>query len=142
MCRRFRWIRRADGGDQARRGLRAVSQVMAALATKEDEKSKMGLAILLRAIWGKDYIDERDCRYVNDRVHGNIQKDGTFSVIPRIYGGVTTADEIHQDRHCGQEIQRTDGETDGRAAGSDLLGIKKEDLPADVEEDLGMVSRG
>lgn len=118
------------------RGLRAVSQVMDALATKEDEKSKMGLAILLRAIWGKEYIDERDCRFVNDRLHGNIQKDGTFSVIPRIYGGVTTADELMKIANVAMKynvptVKLTGGQR------IDLLGIKKEDLPA-VWSDLGM----
>ena len=121
-----------------RRGLRAVSQVMEALATKEDEKSKMGLAILLRNIWGKDYIDERDCRYVNDRMHGNIQKDGTFSVIPRIYGGVTTADELIK---IGTVAKKYDVPTVKLTGGQriDLLGIKKEDLPV-VWKDLDMVS--
>jgi nitrite reductase (NADH) large subunit len=120
------------------RGLRAVSQVMEALATKEDEKSKMGLAILLRAIWGKEYIDERDCRFVNDRLHGNIQKDGTFSVIPRIYGGVTTADELIK---IGQVAKKYQVPTVKLTGGQriDLLGVKKEDLPA-MWKDLGMVS--
>jgi nitrite reductase (NADH) large subunit len=120
------------------RGLKAVSQVMEALATKEDEKSKMGLAILLRAIWGKDYIDERDCRYVNDRMHGNIQKDGTFSVIPRIYGGVTTADELIK---IGNVAKKYNVPTVKLTGGQriDLLGIKKEDLPA-VWQDLAMTS--
>jgi nitrite reductase (NADH) large subunit len=121
-----------------KRELRAVSQVMDALATKDDEKTKMGLAILLRAIWGKDYIDERDCRFVNDRLHGNIQKDGTFSVIPRIYGGVTTADELLKIANVAKKyavptVKLTGGQR------IDLLGIKKEDLPA-VWKDLDMVS--
>ncbi|MGN6370781.1 MAG: nitrite reductase large subunit NirB [Phycisphaerae bacterium] len=121
-----------------KRGLRAVSHVMEALATKEDEKSKMGLAILLRAIWGREYIDERDCRFVNDRLHGNIQKDGTFSVIPRIYGGVTTADELLKIANVAKKydvptVKLTGGQR------IDLLGIKKEDLPA-VWKDLNMVS--
>jgi len=34
--------------------------------------------------------EERDARFINDRVHANIQNDGTFSVVPRIYGGVVT----------------------------------------------------
>lgn len=120
------------------RNLRAVSQVMDALATKEDEKSKMGLAILLRAIWGKDYIDERDCRFVNDRIHGNIQKDGTFSVIPRIYGGITSADELIK---IGTVAKKYNVPTVKLTGGQriDLLGIKKEDLPS-IWQDLQMVS--
>src|SRR3569832_2078735 len=51
----------------------------------------MGLASLLKSLWNEEYVDERDARFINDRVHANIQKDGTFSVVPLIYGGVTTA---------------------------------------------------
>src|SRR5262249_34862459 len=77
-----------------RRGLKSVSAVLRELGTGEDEKSKNGLASLLKSIWHEEYIDERDARFINDRVHANIQKDGTFSVVPRIYGGVTSADEL------------------------------------------------
>ncbi len=120
------------------RGLKSVSSVMAALATKDDEKSRMGLAILLRSLWHKEYVDERDCRYVNDRVHGNIQKDGTFSVIPRIYGGVTTADELVK---IGLVAKKYNVPTVKLTGGQriDLLGVKKELLP-DIWRDLGMVS--
>ncbi len=120
------------------RGLKSVSSVMEAFASKDDEKSRMGLAILLRAVWHKEYIDERDCRFVNDRVHGNIQKDGTFSVIPRIYGGVTTADELVK---IGLVAKKYNVPTVKLTGGQriDLLGVKKELLP-DIWRDLGMVS--
>ena len=45
-------------------------------------------------LWGADYDDERDARFINDRVHANIQNDGTFSVIPQIPGGVTSAQQL------------------------------------------------
>ena len=72
--------------------LRSVAQVFAALAPdgEEDAKSKMGLASLLKVIWGADAPDDREGRFINDRVHANIQKDGTFSVVPQMRGGVTT----------------------------------------------------
>src|SRR5205807_1516644 len=72
-----------------RRGLKSVSAVLRELGTAEDEKSKNGLASLLKSLWNDAYVDERDARFINDRVHANIQKDGTFSVVPRVYGGVT-----------------------------------------------------
>ena len=52
----------------------------------------MGLASLLKMMWGEEYVDEKDARFINDRVHANIQKDGTFSVVPQMRGGVTTPD--------------------------------------------------
>jgi nitrite reductase (NADH) large subunit len=119
--------------------LRSVSAVFASLAAgKEDPGSKAGLASLLKTVWGKDYEDERDARFINDRVHANIQKDRTFSVVPRIYGGVTTADELRRiadvaEKYNVRMVKITGGQR------IDLLGISKEDLP-NVWRDLGMPS--
>ncbi|MGA9519920.1 MAG: nitrite reductase large subunit NirB, partial [Myxococcaceae bacterium] len=106
-------------------GLRSVSAVFNALADgREDLASKPGLASLLKTIWGKEYQDERDARFVNDRVHANIQNDGTYSVVPRIYGGVTTPNELRRiadvaERHKARMIKITGGQR------IDLLGIPK-----------------
>ena len=119
--------------------LRSVSAVFSALAGgREDPGSKAGLASLLKTIWGGQYEDERDARFINDRVHANIQRDGTFSVIPRIYGGVTSAGELRRiadvaDKYNVPMVKITGGQR------IDLLGIPKEHLP-DVWRDLGMPS--
>src|SRR5690606_37398756 len=36
--------------------------------------------------WPRDAIDDPQSRFINERAHANIQKDGTFSVIPQIKG--------------------------------------------------------
>ena len=119
--------------------LKSVSAVFATLAGgKEDPASKAGLASLLKTIWHHEYEDERDARYINDRVHANIQNDRTFSVVPRIYGGVTTADELRRiadaaDKYQARMIKITGGQR------IDLLGIKREDLPG-IWRDLDMPS--
>ncbi len=119
--------------------LRGVSAVFNALAGgREDPGSKMGLASLLKTVWGKEYEDERDARFINDRVHANIQKDGTFSVVPRIYGGVTSAAQLRQiaevaEKHAVPMVKITGGQR------IDLLGISKEKLP-EVWRDLGIPS--
>ncbi len=120
-------------------GLRSVSAVFDALAGgKEDPGSKVGLASLLRTIWGDRYEDERDARFINDRVHANIQKDGTFSVVPRIYGGVTSPAQLRRIADVAEKyrvpmVKITGGQR------IDLLGISKENLPR-VWQDLGMSS--
>ena len=121
-----------------RRGLKSVSAVLRELGTGDDEKSRNGLASMLKGLWGTEYIDERDSRFVNDRVHANIQKDGTFSVVPRVYGGVTTADDLIR---MGQVAKKYNVPMVKFTGGQrlDLLGIKKEDLPG-VWADLGMPS--
>ena len=122
-----------------RRGLRSVSAVFRELAGgREDPASKMGLASLLRTVWSGEYEDERDARFINDRVHANIQKDGTFSVVPGISGGVTSAEQLRRiadvaDRYAVPMIKITGGQR------IDLLGVPKERLP-EVWRDLGMRS--
>ena len=119
--------------------LKSVSAVFAALADdKEDADSKAGLASLLKTLWPGEYEDERDARFINDRVHANIQRDGTFSVVPRIYAGVTTPDELMRIAQAAVKYQvKMVKITGGQRI--DLLGIKKADLPA-VWKELGMPS--
>lgn len=122
-----------------KRGLRSVSSVFEAFGTEpEDPKSKPALVSLLKMVWGAEYEDERGARFINDRVHGNIQKDGTFSVVPRIAGGVVTSDELRRladvaDRYEVPLIKITGGQR------IDLLGVRKDDLPA-VWRELDMPS--
>jgi len=121
------------------RGLKSVSAVFAELAPEgEDAGSKMALASLLKIVWSGDYVDERDARFINDRVHANIQRDGTFSVIPQIAGGVTNAAQLRRiadvaDKYDIPMMKITGGQR------IDLLGVRKEDLP-DVWADLDMPS--
>ena len=119
--------------------LKSVSQVFASLSGgKEDAGSKLGLASLLRTIWGAEYEDERDARFINDRVHANIQNDGTFSVVPRIYGGVTTPEQLRRIADAAEKYEaRMVKITGGQRI--DLLGIPKEHLPA-VWQEVGMPS--
>jgi nitrite reductase (NADH) large subunit len=122
-----------------KRGLKSVSAVFGELAGgREDAASKVGLASLLKSLWPGEYEDERDARFINDRVHANIQKDGTFSVVPRIYGGVTSPAELRRIAEVAEKyhvpmVKITGGQR------LDLLGIKKEDLP-NVWKDLGIPS--
>ena len=110
--------------------LKSVSAVFAKLVPNgaEDAKSKMGLASLLKMMWGAEYVDERDARFINDRVHANIQRDGTFSVVPQMKGGVTTPAQLKRiaevaERHDVPMVKLTGGQR------IDLLGIPKEKLP-------------
>jgi nitrite reductase (NADH) large subunit len=121
------------------RSIKSVSEVFAQLAGgREHAASKIGLASLLKSLWPGEYEDERDARFINDRVHANIQKDGTFSVVPRIYGGVTSPAELRRIAEVAEKykvpmVKITGGQR------LDLLGVKKEDLPG-LWRDLGIPS--
>ncbi|MGY1821885.1 nitrite reductase large subunit NirB [Geodermatophilus sp. SYSU D00079] len=122
------------------RDLRSVSAVFAALAPggKEDAKSKMGLTSLLKMLWGADFLPEKDGEFINDRVHANIQRDGTFSVVPQMKGGVTTPAQLRRIADVAEKYEVPMVKVTGGQR-IDLLGVRKEDLPA-VWADLGMPS--
>ena len=95
----------------------------------------------LLADWPVEYQDDPQSRFVNERRHANIQKDGTYSVVPRMFGGMTTPDEL---RAIADAADKYDVPTVHVTGGQriDLLGVKGEDLPA-IWADLnaaGMVS--
>ena len=92
----------------------------------------------LISTWPKEACDDPQSRFINERSHANIQRDGTYSVIPRMWGGHTTPDELRRiadaaDKYKIPTVKITGGQR------IDLLGVKKEDL-ANVWKDIGMPS--
>jgi len=72
------------GQGDPRAGLKIGVAVFKALAGgSRGRVEQAGAGISLATLWHREYEDERDARFINDRVHGNIQKDGTFSVVPK-----------------------------------------------------------
>ena len=95
----------------------------------------------LLAAWPEDYRDDAQSRFINERAHGNIQKDGTYSVVPRMFGGLCTANDLRaiadvSDKYNVPEMKVTGGQR------IDLFGVKKEDLPSMWKDlsDAGFVS--
>jgi nitrite reductase (NADH) large subunit len=89
----------------------------------------------LLCAWPGEYADDAQSRFINERAHANIQKDGTYSVVPRIWGGVTTPSQLRAiaevaEKYAIPTVKLTGGQR------IDLLGVKKERLPA-VWADLG-----
>ncbi len=92
----------------------------------------------LISTWPKEAKDDPQSRYINERSHANIQKDGTYSVIPRMWGGETSSSELRRiadavDKYKIPTVKVTGGQR------IDLLGVKKEDLVS-VWKDIGMPS--
>jgi nitrite reductase (NADH) large subunit len=131
------------GHDDVRRlikakGLKSIPAVMQELEWKTScgcAKCRPALNYYLVCDWPDEYADDYQSRFINERVHANIQKDGTYSVVPRMWGGVTNANELRAiadvvDKFEIPLVKVTGGQR------IDLLGIEKEDLPA-VWADLG-----
>jgi nitrite reductase (NADH) large subunit len=124
--------------------LKEIPQVMQELhwATPDGCSScRPALNYYLLCAWPGQYVDDQQSRFVNERMHANIQKDGTYSVVPRMWGGLTNPREL---RAIADVVEKYDAPMVKVTGGQrlDIFGIKKEDLPA-VWADLnaaGMVS--
>jgi len=112
--------------------LKSIPELMQALEWKTSggcAKCRPALNYYLLATWPGEYKDDSQSRYINERVHANIQKDGTYSVVPRMWGGVTSAKEL---RAIADVVDRFNIPTVKVTGGQriDMLGVKKDDLPA------------
>jgi nitrite reductase (NADH) large subunit len=115
-----------------------VQQLMGWRTPNGCASCRPALNYYLISTWPKQAQDDPQSRYINERSHANIQKDGSYSVIPRMWGGETSADELRRiadavDKYKIPTVKVTGGQR------IDLLGVKKEDLPA-VWKDIGMPS--
>ena len=125
-------------------GFKSIPEVMETLGWKTMDGCHVcrpALNYYLLCALPGEYVDNAQARFVNERMHANIQKDGTYSVVPRMWGGLTNAKELRAiadvvDKFAIPTVKVTGGQR------IDLLGVKREDLPA-VWKDLnaaGMVS--
>ncbi|RBP00953.1 assimilatory nitrite reductase (NAD(P)H) large subunit precursor [Roseiarcus fermentans] len=127
----------ALGHDDVRRlivakALKSIPAVMQALDWTSScgcAKCRPALNYYLLAAWPGEYQDDGQSRFINERVHANIQKDGTYSVVPRMWGGVTSAAELRAiadvvDKFAIPTVKVTGGQR------IDLLGVRKAQLPA------------
>jgi nitrite reductase (NADH) large subunit len=121
--------------------LTSISAVQSALAWRSPNgcaSCRPALNYYLISTWPKEAMDDPQSRFINERSHANIQKDGSYSVIPRMWGGETTADELRRIANAVDKFKiPTVKVTGGQRI--DLLGVKKEDLPA-VWKEIGMPS--
>ncbi len=95
----------------------------------------------LLCAWPAEYKDESQSRFINERIHANIQKDGTYSVVPRVWGGITNPQELRKMAEVAEKFNvPTVKFTGGQRI--DFLGVKKQDLPGIWEElnKVGLVS--
>ncbi len=116
----------------AQQDLKSLPAVMEFLEWKTPDgcgKCRPALNYYLLCAWPGEYVDQAQSRFINERVHANIQKDGTYSVVPRIWGGQTTPAELRAlaeiaERHEVPTLHITGGQR------IDMLGLRKEQLPA------------
>ena len=111
--------------------LKTIPQVMRFLEWSNPDgcqKCRPALNYYLTCAWPGEYQDDPSSRFINERAHANIQADGTYSVVPRIWGGVTSPQEL---RAIAEVAEKYNVPTVKITGGQriDLLGVAKEDLP-------------
>ncbi len=114
------------------RHLTSIAAVMQELEWKNSDgcaACRPALNYYLIATWPAEVKDDYQSRFINERVHANIQKDGTYSVVPRMWGGVTTPAELRAIADVAEKFKVPEVKVTGGQR-IDLLGIKKEQLPA------------
>ena len=120
------------------KGLKSIPEAMQELTWSSPggcAKCRPALNYYMVCAWPGEYEDDGKSRFINERVHANIQKDGTYSVVPRMLGGITTPDELRAIADAADKFKvPTVKVTGGQRI--DLLGVRKEDLPA-IWYDLG-----
>ncbi|WP_088033454.1 nitrite reductase large subunit NirB [Evansella clarkii] len=113
------------------KGMQSPMEVRFVLGFSSPEgcsKCRPALNYYMRMLHPETYEDDKASRFVNERMEGNIQKDATFSVIPRMYGGTTTADELIRIGEVAKKYEVPLVKITG-ASRIGLYGVKKEDLP-------------
>ncbi|QTH42597.1 NAD(P)/FAD-dependent oxidoreductase [Cohnella sp. LGH] len=123
------------------KGLKTSKDVFRELGFRNAEgcsKCRPAINFYLNVTFPNEHQDEKESRYVNERMHGNIQKNGSFSVIPRMRGGKTTPQQLLKIAQVAEKynvplVKVTGSQRIG------LYGVNKEDLPA-MWEELDMTS--
>jgi len=132
---------RAAITDRKLKSIPAVMRTLDWITPDGCASCRPALNFYLLCAWPDEYQDDARSRFVNERMHANIQKDGTYSVVPRMWGGTTSAAELRAiadvvDKYQIPTVKITGGQR------IDMLGVRKEQLP-DVWRDLnaaGLVS--
>ncbi len=127
----------SKGHDEVRRrivveGLKSIPAAMQGLEWTTPDgcaSCRPALNYYLLCAWPGEYRDDKQSRFINERAHANIQKDGTYSVVPRMWGGMTSAAEL---RAIADVVEKFDVPAVKVTGGQriDLLGVRKDDLPA------------
>lgn len=139
LCPCERQTREQLAGEIRSGGWRSVSEVASSSGTgRRCGACKPALAYLVSEVNANRHREERHARFINDRVHANIQRDGTFSVVPRIHGGVVSPEQLRRIADAAEKYEVPMVKITGGQR-IDLLGVSKADLPA-MWRDLGMPS--
>jgi nitrite reductase (NADH) large subunit len=91
------------------------------------EICKPAIASILASCWNEPVLNQQKIQDTNDYYLANIQKNGTYSVVPRVPGGELTPDQLIALGTVAKEFGLYSKITGGQRV--DLFGARVEDLP-------------
>jgi len=91
------------------------------------EICKPAVASLLASIWNEPIVHQSTIQDTNDRYLANIQKGGSYSVVPRIAGGEITPEKLMAIGRIAQKYNLYTKITGGQRI--DMFGARMDDLP-------------
>ncbi|GJN82115.1 nitrite reductase [NAD(P)H] [Purpureocillium lilacinum] len=94
------------------------------------ELCKPAVGSILASLWNRHVMDRptHGLQDTNDRFLGNIQRDGSYSVVPRVPGGEITPERLVVIGEVAREFGLYTKITGGQRI--DMFGARKQDLPA------------
>ena len=113
------------------KGLKTFADILETVGRGQGcEVCKPTIASILASLWNEVIVDDKHATLqdTNDRFLANIQRGGTYSVVPRVPGGEITPDKLIVIGQVAKEYNLYTKITGGQRV--DLFGAQVQDLPA------------
>lgn len=134
ICEHFDYSRQELFHIVKTKGIKAYYELLGTYGKGDGcETCKPIVASIMASLWNEKILDQHETiQDTNDRFLANIQKGGTYSVIPRVPGGEITPDQLLAIGSVAKKYDLYTKITGGQRI--DLLGAEINDLPAIWEE--------
>ncbi|HVC98114.1 MAG TPA: nitrite reductase large subunit NirB [Pirellulales bacterium] len=136
LCEHFPFTRQEMFQIVKIRGLRTFAELIAGHGKGHGcEICKPAVASILASLWNEDVLQpaHQTLQDTNDRFLANVQRDGTYSVVPRVPGGEITPEKLIALGRVARTYGLYSKITGGQRV--DLFGAKLQQLP-DIWEEL------
>jgi len=133
LCEHFDYTRQELYDLIKVKGIRSYNELLDVHGTGDGcEVCKPAVASLMASIWNELIVNQDTIQDTNDRYLANIQRGGTYSVVPRIAGGEITPEKLSAIGRIAQKYNLYTKITGGQRI--DMFGARVDQLPEIWEE--------
>jgi len=128
LCEHFKYTRQELLDVVKTTGIKRYDELLGRFGTgKGCEVCKPAVASILASVWNEHVMEHNNIQDTNDRFMANIQRNGTYSVVPRVPGGEITPQQLIVIGEVARDFGLYSKITGGQRI--DLFGAKVSDLP-------------